>query len=256
MALLFNMAIFAIADLHLAYGVPEKTMEIFGNPWINYQAKIKRHWEELVTAEDLVLLPGDISWALKLVDTKADFDFIHALPGTKVMIRGNHDLWWNSIKQIEAILPSSISIVQNNSFTWKNFVIGGTRLWDSSEYKFNHLINYVPPIKEKKAPALPVSKEEVEKIFIRELNRLHLSLKEMEKRPGRRIIMTHYPPISATLEDSRVSLLLEKYQVEQCVFGHLHNLKKDAPLFGKKNGVHYNCVSADYLDFTPLRLTC
>ena len=99
------MAIWALADLHLAFGAPEKTMEVFGEPWIGYSAKIKQHWEEKISPEDLVLLPGDISWAMHPKEAKVDLEWIHALPGTKVMLRGNHDYWWTSLKQIEQVLP-------------------------------------------------------------------------------------------------------------------------------------------------------
>jgi predicted phosphohydrolase len=247
------MTVWALADLHLAFGVPEKTMDVFGEPWIGYMQKIKLHWESSVSADDLVLLPGDISWGMHPREAKADLDFIHALPGTKVMLRGNHDYWWTSLKQIKEILPPSIHLIQNNAFAWKNCVIGGARLWDTAEYNFEQYVNFTPNPRSKKLEERDFS-DDAEKIFLRELGRLELSLKEMNRFPGIKIVMTHYPPISADLQDSRVSTLLEKNNIKCCVFGHLHNVKHGIPLFGEKNGVKYIYAAADYLDFNPLRI--
>jgi predicted phosphohydrolase len=250
------VAVWAIADLHLAFGVPEKSMEVFGEPWIHYTDKLKEHWMQRVQPEDLVLIAGDISWAKHLPEAKPDLEWIHALPGTKVLLRGNHDFWWTSLKQIEAILPPSMHLIQNNAFHWKNISVGGARLWDSPEYQFNEYIHYVENPRAKKLTEETDRSEEAEKIFQRELGRLEISLKEMARRKEStlRIVMTHYPPISAKLDNSRVSALLEKYQVNICVFGHLHNVKKEPLIFGEKNQIRYYLTSADYLDFKPLEV--
>src|ERR1700733_9276880 len=108
------MAVWALADLHLALSIPEKSMESFGEPWINYTAKIKDQWLKHIKTDDLVLIPGDISWAMRLEDAAVDLNWIHELPGTKVLIRGNHDYWWTSLSKVERILPPSIHLVQNN----------------------------------------------------------------------------------------------------------------------------------------------
>lgn len=248
------MTIWAIADLHLAFGVPSKAMDAFGEPWIGYADKIKKNWVDRISPEDLVLIAGDISWGMKLEEAKPDLEWIHQLPGTKVLIRGNHDYWWSSLKQIEKILPPSIHLIQNNSFCWNDVVIGGTRLWDSSEYRFKSYIDYVPNPRAKKMEEEDHSAE-ADKIFQREMGRLELSLKEMAKKGSNFIVMTHYPPIGADLAPSQVSQLLEKYRVKTCVFGHLHNVKKNISLFGEKGGVSYYLTSADYLDFIPLKLS-
>lgn len=247
------MTVWAIADLHLALGIPNKSMEFFGPPWIGYVEKMKTAWQDLVKPDDLVLLAGDISWAMHLADAKVDLDWIDALPGTKVMLRGNHDYWWSSLKQMSSMLPPSIHIIQNNAYKWNDYVIGGARLWDSPEYQFNAFIDYVENPRKKKLTADDNSPD-AEKIFERELQRLELSLKEMDKIQGTKIVMTHYPPIGADLKDSRVSKLLEKHGVNSCVFGHLHNVRAGTLPFGEKNGVTYKLTSADYLGFTPLKL--
>lgn len=246
------MTIWAIADLHLAFGQPEKTMDIFGDPWVGYTDKIKTHWLENIREEDLVLIPGDISWAMKLSDAQKDLDWIHHLPGTKILLRGNHDYWWSSLKQIEAILPPSLHLVQNNAFHWNHVTIGGARLWDTSEYQFKSYINYVKNPREKQLAE--ENGPDSDKIFQRELGRLEMSLKALSPDCSIRIAMTHYPPISADLAASNASCIMEKYGVHYCVFGHLHNIKKNIPLFGTKNKISYFLTSADYLEFKPLKI--
>lgn len=244
------MSIWGIADLHLAFGAPEKKMDVFGGRWIDYTDKINTHWHEAVKPDDLVLVPGDISWALHTEDALPDLEWIDKLPGTKVILRGNHDYWWNSLKKIEKILPPSIHLLQNNSFKWKNVSIAGARLWDTPEYSFQNLIEYIENPRAKQLTDIDHNKDEAEKIFLRELGRLELSLKSLPNDLSVRIAMTHYPPIGNDLQPSRVSKLLEKYKISQCVFGHLHNVK-DRPTFGTSNGIRYILTSADYLDFKP-----
>ena len=247
------MSIWALADLHLALAVPDKTMEIFGEPWIGYIQKIETNWRKNIAPDDLVLLAGDISWALRLNEAKIDLNWIHQLPGTKVMIRGNHDYWWTSLRQLQTILPPSIHLIQNNALPWKGTVIGGTRLWDTSEYSFDNYVEYKENPKERRI--IEKSEEpDNEKIFLRELGRLEMSLKEMAKFPGKRIVMTHYPPIGADLQPSRVSQMLEKYQVDSCVFGHVHNIPSTSKLFGEARGVKYYLTAGDYLNFVPLKI--
>lgn len=256
------MTIWAIGDLHLAISVPDKTMEDFGEGWRDYANRIATEWKRHIQPDDLCLIPGDICWAMRVEEAAIDLQWIHELPGTKVMIRGNHDYWWTSLSKVEKVLPPSIHLIQHNAFVWKDVVIGGARLWDSpEEYRFHPFINYIENKKAKKIldEEVVTSQEaakETEKIFVRELNRLEMSLKAMEKHPDKkRIVMTHYPPISADLKESRVSKMLEKYGVKVCVFGHLHNVKQDIPLFGEKGGVRYFLTSADYLNFSPLRIS-
>ncbi len=243
------MAVWAIADLHLSFGVPNKGMERFGPQWISHPDKIKQNWEKNIQQEDLILLPGDFSWAMTPAEATADFQWLEELPGTKVLIRGNHDYWWGSLKQVKMILPPSCHVIQNDAFNWQNISIAGTRLWDSSEYDFNALIDFQGEI-----VSQPEQSEENEKIFLRELHRLELSLKALNSKASTRIVMTHYPPISADLQPSRVSALLEKYQVTICVFGHLHNIKPSVSSFGERNGVRYVLAACDAIHFSPIQL--
>jgi hypothetical protein len=244
------MAVWALADLHLAISTPDKKMDFFGEPWIDYTEKIQKNWLSHITNEDLVLLPGDISWAMKPEIAKTDLDWIHALPGTKVMIRGNHDYWWSSLSQVAKVLPPSIHLIQNNAFNWKGYSIGGARLWDTPDYSFNSFIDFKENPRSKKLTESD-DPNEAKKIYDRELGRLELSLKALDKNASTRIIMTHYPPISADLSPSDASRLLEKYNIQNCIFGHLHNVKKNSLPFGESKGINYQLVSCDYLDFIP-----
>lgn len=239
-------SIWAIADLHLSLGISGKEMDIFGEQWVSHYKKIETSWRKVITDNDLILVAGDISWAKNLEEVKKDLAWLDSLPGTKVMIKGNHDYWWHALSKVKAVLPPSCHVIQNDHFNWKEISIGGTRLWDSNEFTFQDIVDFQGKAEEQ----LP----ENEKIFDREIHRLELSLKSLDQNARLRIAMTHYPPISADLRLSRASLLFEKYHVNIVVFGHLHNVKKGLSLFGVKNGIQYVLTSSDYLNFVPIKV--
>lgn len=252
-------SVWAIADLHLSFGVPGKEMDPFGPQWHAHGEKIKAAWIRLIAPDDLVLIAGDISWGMTPDEALPDLLWIDALPGTKVVLRGNHDFWWSSLSKVQKILPPSIHLIQNNCFVWNGISIGGARLWDSPEYSFKEWIEYQENPLAKKNEPLPApkpgeSEREMEKIFARELLRLEMSLKSLPASAHRRIAMTHYPPIGGHLHPSRAAALFEKYKIEIVLFGHLHNTKQHVPLFGTKNGISYILTSADYLNFIPLKI--
>lgn len=250
------MSVWAIADLHLSFGVPNKEMDVFGEEWIDYTNKIKQNWCSKISPNDLVLIPGDISWAMHPEEARKDLEWIDHLPGTKIIIRGNHDYWWTSLSKIEKILPPSIHLIQNNAIFWEDFAIAGSRLWDTSAYNFGEYIDFQPNARTKPLTAQDKDMNEADRIYQRELSRLELSLKCLNKHPEKtRIVMTHYPPIGADLKESTASRLLEKYKVRTCVFGHLHRVKKNIPMFGEKNGIQYLLTSCDYLDFNPIKIS-
>lgn len=236
--------IWSISDLHLSFGTPNKSMGIFG--WKNHPQRIEASWKEKIKEEDIVLLAGDLSWAISIQEVVPDLEWLHALPGTKILIRGNHDYWWKSITKLRSLPYPSIHFIQNDSWTDKNITIGGTRLWDSTEYHFGKFA-----LKREGAEMEP--REINEAIFEREIGRLKLSCNRLDPTATIRIIMTHYPPIGADLVDSITSGILESYHIQLCVFGHLHALSKDLQ-FGTKNGVRYILTSCDHIDFTPIRL--
>jgi predicted phosphohydrolase len=244
------MSIWALGDLHLAKSIPSKDMAVFGPAWEGYMDKMEEAWRSSIGPKDLVLLPGDISWAMRLEEALIDLEWIHNLPGEKLLIRGNHDYWWSSSKKMAERFPSSIHFLQNTAFHWHDVAVGGSRLWDTPEYCFDAYVHF------QKNEAENKSKERVDSgpIFERELERLRLSLKQMNPSASLKIAMTHYPPISGDLRPSRTSALLQEFGINICVFGHLHNLKKEAKLFGEEGGIRYVLTAADYLEFKPIQL--
>ena len=220
------MKVFAISDLHLSINNP-KPMDIFGPVWDGYLDKIFSDWKEKVSEEDLVLLAGDFSWAMKIEETKEDFNLLKDLPGKKVIIRGNHDYWWKSISAVRAILPPNFYAVQNDALKFDNIIVCGTRGW------------MVP---EKNVIMTPENK----KIYDREIIRLELTLQSAEKlrKEGDKVIcMIHYPPTNFARDDSDFTSLIEKYKVDYVVFGHIHG-KKVVTQF-VKNNISYFLTSCD-----------
>lgn len=245
------MAIWAIADLHLSFGVPDKTMDLFGPQWKNHPEKIATSWRESISPDDLVLIAGDISWAKHLEDAIPDLQWIERLPGTKVLIKGNHDYWWNSLSKVKSILPPSCHVIQHDSWMWHDVAIAGARLWDIPGLRFGEEVPTEATLSVEAAATLAA---ENEKIYRRELGRLEMSLKSLNPRAKIRLAMTHYPPVGLHLEETDASRLFEKYHIQTCVFGHLHHLPPTELVFGSRNGVDYRLTACDYLDFKPLRL--
>lgn len=247
-------SVWAISDLHLSFGVAQKEMDVFGKEWIGWTNKIADNWKARISPDDLILIPGDISWAMHLEKALPDLVWVDQLPGTKVILRGNHDYWWSSKSKVEKALPPSIHLIQNDAYLWNDISIAGARLWDTPEFNFNDYIIIRGDDPERLISEYEQNVEKNEKIFLREINRLELSLKEIHQEATYRIAMVHYPPIGADLKSCRTSKLLEKYNVNICVFGHLHSLRPHSLPFGEKNRIKYHLTSCDYLDFIPLKI--
>lgn len=245
------MAIWAIADLHLSFGIVGKEMHVFGPEWIDHEKKIAADWDARVSPEDLVLIPGDISWAMHLDQAKADLDWIAARPGKKLFIRGNHDYWCAAPTKVRKVLPESIHLIWSDAYRWNDVSICGTRLWDSPEYDFGPYIDMKKPIKE---GAKEKPEEDTEAVFNREVLRLERALNALDKDAPIKIAMLHYPPISADLKGSKVSQMLEQAGVNICVFGHLHSVRPTETMFGTKNGIAYHLVACDWLNFKLLKI--
>ncbi len=229
-------------------------MDVFGPTWIRHAEKIEESWRKAVAPHDLVLVPGDISWAMRLDEAMLDLEWLDDLPGKKLLLKGNHDYWWPSSSKLKSALPPSIDFIQNSTFLWKDVAIGGTRLWDTPEYSFQKFIDFTPNPKAREEGSSQ-NPEQEEKVFVRELERLERSLAELDRSAKHKIAITHYPPIGADLAPSRASAILEKYGIQICVFGHLHNLKKAClPLFGEARGIRYVLASCDAIDFTPVKI--
>jgi predicted phosphohydrolase len=228
------MALFAISDLHLSLG-GEKPMDIFGSEWADHHLKIKENWGKIVSDDDVVILGGDLCWAMKLEDAQQDFAFVHQLPGKKVLFKGNHDYWWQSYSKVVRALPESLYAVQNNYFAYENGIaICGTRGWTiPGEY----------------------STELDGKIFKREKMRLELSLGQAQNDGYEKFIVTlHYPPFIRYEEDEGFAKIMKKYNVKICLYGHLHGADHQRAYTGEKEGIKYYFISCDYLGFKPLRL--
>lgn len=222
------MKIFAISDLHLSINNP-KPMNIFGEVWDYYIDDIFEDWKEKVNQEDIVLLAGDFSWAMKLEDTKKDFELLKNLPGKKIIIRGNHDYWWKGISSVRNFIPEGFYAIQNDAIKFENIIICGTRGWT------------VPEEGQEQTA-------EDKKIFDREIIRLEMALVEANKlktsEDDKIVVMIHYPPCNFKRDDSEYTKLLEKYNVSAVVYGHLHGYKK-ASLYFKKNNIDYYLTSCD-----------
>ena len=225
------MAIFAIGDLHLPGG-QEKPMDVFGAHWDDHASRIAAQWKRVVSPDDLVLVPGDISWAMHLEQAKDDLASIAELPGYKVLLRGNHDYWWNSIGKIREWLPDSMHALQNDAFVWHDTTICGTRGWTF-------------PTEQN-----PLDETDT-KIFRRELIRLELSLQQARKLGRPMIAMLHYPPLLKDALDTAFTELLEAYEVPMCCFGHLHDVGIANAFQGVHRKITYHLVSCDAIGFTP-----
>ena len=224
------MKIFAISDLHLSINNP-KPMDVFGERWEGYVEKIFDDWKQKVTDDDVVLLAGDFSWAMKLQDALADFDLLKSLPGKKVIIKGNHDYWWPSISVLRQALPENIFALQNDAIKFGAVIVCGTRGWSVPE------------------PGERQSSED-DKIYKRAVIRLELTLQAAQKLQtnGEKIVcMMHYPPCNFRREASGFTTLIEKYNVNAVVFGHLHGYKKIQTKF-VLNGIDYYLTSCDMVE--------
>lgn len=225
------MSIFTISDLHLSFGT-NKPMCIFGENWSNHEKKIKKNWETIVKKDDLVILPGDFSWAMYLKDTIDDFTFLEKLPGKKLLLKGNHDYWWTTLNKMREFLKknnfSSIDFIYNNSYFFENRIIAGTRGWSTIE------------------------NENTEKMLNREAIRLELSINDGIKKYGNNypiIVCMHYPP------QEEFRRIIEKYKnIKIVIYGHLHGKSQENAIEGNINDIEYKLVSCDFTDFKLIKI--
>lgn len=231
------MALYTLADLHLATGVP-KPMDVFGGRWQGYTDKIIRNWRALVGPEDTIVLGGDISWGISLAEAKSDFALLESLPGRKIILKGNHDLWWETVTKMNRFLAEngfrSIAFLHNNSFRYRQIALCGTRGWPFGEDDHDARNG---------------------KIFRRELLRLETSLKAgAAASPEEIICFLHYPPLYASFRCEAIVTLLQRYAVRRCFYGHLHSDSLRLAVEGLHDGIQWRLVSGDHVDFTPVFL--
>jgi uncharacterized protein len=238
-------------------------MDRFGAQWVGHPQKIEKAWRERVGERDLVLVPGDVSWAMTLEQARADLEFLGGLPGTKVLLKGNHDYWWSTISKVRAALPAGMHALQSDAVRIGDVVVGGTRLWDIPGASFRDWIDWRVETADPKAKATMISPEpgadaaaETARLWEREIGRLARALADLERLAGGdalRIAAVHYPPCDPELDETAATRAFEAAAVRHVVFGHLHSVKRDRPRapFGERGGVRYHFMSCDWIDFTP-----
>ena len=227
------MAVFAIGDLHLSLSA-KKPMDVFRG-WENYLQRLTDHWQALVQPQDTVVLAGDISWGMSLEEALEDFLFLQRLPGRKVLIKGNHDYWWTTVKKMESFFAAngldSLSILHNNCVAADGLVLCGTRGW----------------IFEKGVP-------QDQKVAAREAQRLQTSLQAAQNYPGEKVVFLHYPPLYCGERAQSMLDLLAQFGITRCYYGHIHAAGCQHAFNGLYEGTRFQLISADYLQFRPVRI--
>lgn len=229
------MSLYVIGDLHLSYGVPEKSMDIF-HGWQNYTELLDENWHKTITDEDTVVLAGDISWAMSLQQAEADFRYINELPGKKIIIKGNHDYWWTTKKKMDDFLEAhgcdTIKILHNNHFEYGEYGICGTRGW----------VN------------MPGEKQD-EKVLQREVQRLETSIKSALEAGLKPIVFMHYPPIFASNFNYDILQILYRYEIQDCYYGHVHGRSgHNLCVQGVYDDINFHLIAGDYLQFIPQKV--
>lgn len=222
------MSLFAIADTHLSFGT-NKPMDSFPG-WNDYIERIEKNWNKIVTADDTVVIAGDISWAMNFDELRADFEFLNNLNGTKIIIKGNHDYWWNTLKKMNEFIDENhfdtIKILFNNSYTVDGISVCGSRGW-----------------------MFEGEDEHDEKVLNREVGRLKLSLDSAESE--NKIVFLHYPPITTDSKCDEILSVLKQYGIKKCYYGHLHGKAAKIAVDDRVDGIDFKLISCDRLSFIP-----
>lgn len=222
------MSLFAIADTHLSFGT-DKPMDTFEG-WENYTERLFEKWNKIVNENDDVVIAGDISWAMDFSELKKDFDFLEKLNGNKIILKGNHDYWWNTVSKLNNFVKengyNSIKFLYNNSYKCGTCSVCGSRGWifDSDD-------------------------ESDKKILLREAARIERSIQSAECE--NKILFLHYPPVSQNGNCEEIIQIIQKYGIKKCYFGHLHGEAAKYAFEGNVNGTDYKLISCDRLKFTP-----
>lgn len=230
------MALYVLADPHLSFGT-DKPMDVFGGAWHGYVGALRQNLAVL-RADDTLVIPGDLSWGINLQQAEPDFRFLAAFPGRKILVKGNHDLWWSTVTKMQGFLQEkeieNFAFLHNTCFFYGDIALCGTRGWFFEEEK---------------------GEAHDAKILNRELSRLRVSLEAAKNSGARRIFcFMHYPPVFGSYICEPVCALLQRYGVERLYYGHLHAHSHRHAFTGIRNGIQYALVSADYLKFAPLRI--
>lgn len=240
------MRVFALGDPHLSHAKP-KPMHIFGEQWRNHAQKIAQNWATMAQPDDVLIIAGDISWAMRLEEAQADLDYLAQLVGTKVLIRGNHDYWWASKAKLSQVADPSLIFLQADAIIRQGIAIVGTRGWQCPGNQ-----SAVDLLAE--MPQLSYTAED-EKIYLREVARLKRAMESLKGQDYQQIIVVlHYPPMNDQHEASGFTDILDQYKVANCVYGHLHGAAISTAFNGLRKNTHYQLVSADSINFTPQQI--
>ena len=224
------MNIFAIGDTHLSFDT-DKPMDVFRG-WSDYVPRLEKNWRNLVSEDDVVVIPGDISWAISLEGAKKDFSFLDSLPGKKLMMKRNHDYWWNTKKKMDAFIKEngfdSLSILFNNAYRFGDTTICGSRGW-----------------------FFDAENDSDKKVLLREAGRLLLSIEAGKKLGGEIIVFLHYPPVTVSQCCEEMMDVLRESGIKRCYYGHLHGASTKSAFTGELDGIGFDLVSADHLGFCP-----
>jgi predicted phosphohydrolase len=243
------MALYAIGDLHLSLGA-DKPMDVFGGSWNNYVVKIREGFSGLGQTDTCVIC-GDASWGKTLNESLPDFKFIDSLPGKKIILKGNHDYWWTTVSKLKAFFDANgittIDILNNNSFDIDGVAVCGTRGWfyDEDQNRCS-----VPGRGDSDGA------DHDKKIMLREIGRLEASLASSCDTPSRKICFLHYPPIFKNYLCREIVSAMNNYGVKSCWYGHIHGLGHKYAVTGLRDGIDYHMVSADFVNFTPVKVVC
>lgn len=228
------MSLFVIGDTHLSLSV-DKPMDVFKG-WTDYTDRLKNNWNRVVSPEDSVVIPGDISWAMNFDEAVKDFSFLNSLNGKKYILKGNHDYWWNTMSKMNGFLEDNgfdtVKIIHNNAYSVEGFALAGSRGWFYDD-----------------------TAEADKKVILREAGRLRTSLRAASELGGELVAFLHYPPISSVQRCDEILSVLEEFLVKRCYFGHLHGFVPPENTKIEWNGTVFSLVSADYLDFCPRLIT-
>jgi predicted phosphohydrolase len=224
------MRIFAIGDTHLSRATP-KPMDIFGENWRNHDERIRANWNAIASDDDLLVVAGDVSWAMTIAEAEADLEFLASFRGKKLLLKGNHDFWWSSISAVRSCSPPGIEFLQNDAHFFGDVAVVGSRGWRSPQES---------------------TEAKDARLYEREVERFRLSAAGLaSKNPRFVIAVTHFPPLQHIDERNSMTLAIEDSGASVCVYGHLHGTDIPTAVQGLSNGVDYRLVSADAVDFVP-----
>lgn len=222
------MSLYVIGDTHLSFSA-DKSMAVFSG-WENYTERLRKNWQNLIEADDTVVINGDVSWGMSLEEARADFEFLNSLNGNKIIIKGNHDFWWNTKTKIDLFFKKNgfdtLNILHNNAYFADGFSIAGSRGWFFDA-------------------------EADGKVMARECARIERSILSAKELGGETVVFLHYPPVSMTKDCEQIIDVLAKHNIKRCYYGHLHSTALKYAFNGEKYGIDFRLVSADYLEFCP-----